>query len=113
MSTNQILSIWASDVIQSQYTFTDIFTGSLLAPMKIIFLDPAIFFANAYILLIYGIYYSLFEVFSIAYQQIYSYNLEEMGCWLLLLVMLYFCGLQYRYCQDICSTNQQRKKGEN
>ncbi|KAF7191731.1 Caffeine resistance protein 5 [Pseudocercospora fuligena] len=52
---------------------------SLLIPAKITVLDPAILFVNIYLCLIYGIYYSFFEVFPLVYGDIYHFNLLQSG----------------------------------
>ena len=77
----------ASEIAQADVSFRDVVTESLLVPMKITFLDPAILFANVYTSLTYGIYYSFFEAFPIVYQGIYGFNLGEMGCAFLAIIV--------------------------
>lgn len=69
---------WREITVQ-RHTPLDVFTESILTPLKITFLDPAMLFINVYSSLIYGIYYSFFEVFPLVYQNIYGFSLGEMG----------------------------------
>ncbi|CAG8157790.1 unnamed protein product [Penicillium olsonii] len=50
---------------------------SLLIPMRITLLDPAILFVNIYMMLVYGIYYSFFEVFPLVYEGLYGFSTGE------------------------------------
>ena len=43
------------------------------------FLDPAVFFTNAYTALVYGIYYSFFEAFPLVYGPLYGFNMGVTG----------------------------------
>jgi hypothetical protein len=40
---------------------------------------PQILFVNVYTALIYGIYYSFFEVFALVYPGMYGFNVGETG----------------------------------
>ncbi|PYH85722.1 MFS general substrate transporter [Aspergillus uvarum CBS 121591] len=68
-----------SEIKQKQLTVTAVAMEALYRPFQIVFLDPAILFFNVYTSLIYGIYYSFFEVFPIVYIDLYHFNLGEMG----------------------------------
>ncbi|THC92778.1 hypothetical protein EYZ11_007739 [Aspergillus tanneri] len=52
---------------------------ALVIPWKINALDPAILFSTVYISLVYGIFYSFFEVFPRVYGDIYQMNLGQVG----------------------------------
>jgi MFS transporter, DHA1 family, multidrug resistance protein len=80
-----------------------IFVDAVIKPVEIMFKDPAILFANVYTGLLYGIYYSFFEVFPLIYVPIYDFNLGETGLIFLTIVvgagiamMLYFAYIHFR-----------------
>ncbi|KAJ5102524.1 hypothetical protein N7532_003053 [Penicillium argentinense] len=77
----------AADVAQKDLSFHKVVRESLLIPLRITLLDPAILFLNCYTSLTYGIYYSFFEAFPIVYQGIYGFNLGEMGAAFLAIVV--------------------------
>lgn len=60
-STPKIQS--ASEIKRRNLTARDVIIFYFVKPFEIMFLDPAVFFTNAYTALIYGIYYSFFESF--------------------------------------------------
>jgi DHA1 family multidrug resistance protein-like MFS transporter len=68
-----------SEITQRKLTFSAVAAKSFYRPFQIVILDPAILFVNLYTSLIYGIYYSFFEVFPIVYLGIYGFNLGQMG----------------------------------
>ncbi|KAL9042422.1 MAG: hypothetical protein Q9180_000613 [Flavoplaca navasiana] len=68
-----------SEITQAKLTFREIAVGSLWRPIQIFCLDPAVFFAGVYTSLVYGIYYSFFEVFPLVYIDIYNFNFGQMG----------------------------------
>ena len=68
-----------SEIDQSQLTLNEVWVNTLWRPIQIMVLDPAVLFANIYSSLVYGIYYSFFEVFPIVYQGIYGFNLGQLG----------------------------------
>ncbi|KAI9037602.1 MFS transporter [Aspergillus affinis] len=76
-----------AEIAQSNLSFHTVVRESLLIPLKITFLDPAILFLNCYTSLTYGIYYSFFEAFPIVYQEIHGFNLGEMGLAFLAIVV--------------------------
>ncbi|KAJ9294919.1 hypothetical protein DTO271G3_6481 [Paecilomyces variotii] len=55
--------------------FRSILADALIKPIEIMVKDPAVLFTNVYTSLIYGIYYSFFEVFPLVYPPIYGFNL--------------------------------------
>ncbi|KAF4550593.1 putative benomyl/methotrexate resistance protein [Elsinoe fawcettii] len=48
-------------------------------PLRIMFTNPAIFFANFYTCLIYAIYYSFFESFPHVYLEVYGFDLQHLS----------------------------------
>jgi DHA1 family multidrug resistance protein-like MFS transporter len=68
-----------SEINQKRLTFSNVLAEAFFRPFQITILDPAILFVNVYTSLIYGIYYSFFEVFPIVYIGTYGFNLGQMG----------------------------------
>jgi DHA1 family multidrug resistance protein-like MFS transporter len=90
-----------SEIDQKKLTVSAVAVAALYRPVQIVILDPAVLFVNVYTSLIYGIYYSFFEVFPIVYIDIYGFNVGEMGlvflCILVALIIavpLYFLYLR-------------------
>ncbi|KAF4247572.1 hypothetical protein CNMCM8980_007210 [Aspergillus fumigatiaffinis] len=90
-----------SEIDQKKLTVSAVAVAALYRPVQIVILDPAVLFVNLYTSLIYGIYYSFFEVFPIVYVGVYGFNIGEMGlvflCILVALVIavpLYFLYLR-------------------
>ena len=52
---------------------------ALIKPLEITIKDPAIAFVNMYTALVYGIYYSFFEVFPLVYTGYYHFSLGIIG----------------------------------
>ncbi|KAE8141021.1 MFS general substrate transporter [Aspergillus pseudotamarii] len=77
----------AAELTQSHISFHDIIRESLLTPIKITLLDPAILFVNIYTSLVYAIYYTFFEAFPLVYMDIYNFNLGQMGTAFLAIVI--------------------------
>lgn len=77
-----------SEIDQASMTTNQVVRENLLRPFQINILDPAVGFTSVYIGLIYGIFYSFFEVFPLVYgsglpqpnvTQGYGMNLGEQG----------------------------------
>ncbi|KAL6697851.1 major facilitator superfamily domain-containing protein [Trichoderma pleuroticola] len=66
-----------------------IFLDALIKPLEITMKDPAVLFVQVYTAIIYGIYYSFFEVFPLVYPVFYGMNLGEVG--LVFLCILVSC----------------------
>ena len=64
----------AAEIAHAGKTFKDIVMESLLVPARLTVLDPAILFANVYMMLVYGIFYSFFESFPLIYGPMYGFN---------------------------------------
>lgn len=67
----------AAEVTQTSLSFADGIAEALLMPARITALDPAILFANIYMMLVYGIYYSFFESSPLVYGPVYGFNLLQ------------------------------------
>ncbi|KAL8990319.1 MAG: hypothetical protein Q9169_008149 [Polycauliona sp. 2 TL-2023] len=52
---------------------------ALIKPLEITIKDPAIAFVNLYSSIVYGIYYSFFEVFPLVYGPMYGFNIGQTG----------------------------------
>ena len=68
-----------SEINQSKLTVSEVARESLYKPLQILVQDPAVLFASVYTALVYGIYYSFFEVFPLVYIDIYGFNSGELG----------------------------------
>ena len=68
-----------SELEQSQLSTGAIAREALWRPVQINMLDPAILFTSIYTMLIYGIYYSFFEVFPIVYNDRHGFNAGQLG----------------------------------
>ena len=81
---------------------------ALIKPFEITIKDPAVLFTNVYTALIYGTYYSFFEVFPLVYGPMYGFNLGETGVVFTCIVVgcvlamgIYFYYLLYMLIPDI------------
>lgn len=88
-------------------TASAIALDALIKAFEIMFKDPAVLFTNVYTALIYGIYYSFFEVFPLVYGPLYGFNIGETGvvitCIIVACVLamgIYFYYLQYMLIPD-------------
>lgn len=68
-----------SEIDQKHLKPTAVLVDAIIKPMEITIKDPAIAFVNVYTAIIYGIYYSFFEVFPLVYPVYYGFNLGEIG----------------------------------
>lgn len=68
-----------SEIDQSELTVKEVANDALWKPIQILVQDPAILFAAVYTSLVYGIYYSFFEVFPLVYIGLYHFNYGQMG----------------------------------
>lgn len=99
-----------SEIAQHHSTMKDIVVEALLMPTRITCLDPAILFANVYMMLVYGIYYSFFESFPLVYGPMYGFDLLQsnlafipLGIGSVIGLLLYTAYLYYyRVCQRPC-----------
>ncbi|KAJ6156927.1 hypothetical protein N7497_005812 [Penicillium chrysogenum] len=78
-----------SELDQRNMRVSDIAVDALIKPMEITIKDPAVLFVQIYTAIIYGIYYSFFEVFPLVYPVDYNMNLGQIG--LVFLCVLVSC----------------------
>ncbi|KAF5716783.1 cycloheximide resistance [Fusarium mundagurra] len=80
-----------SEIDQRHMKVSAIAVDALIKPMEITIKDPAVLFVQVYTAIIYGIYYSFFEVFPRVYPVYYNMNLGQIG--LVFLCVLVSCML--------------------
>lgn len=68
-----------SELNQKNLTAGEIAKNAFIKPIEINIKDPAILFTSIYSGIIYGTYYSFFEVFPLVYGGVYGFNLGEIG----------------------------------
>ncbi|KFY46609.1 hypothetical protein V495_02359 [Pseudogymnoascus sp. VKM F-4514 (FW-929)] len=68
-----------SEIDQAKLSTREIAVDALIKPMEITIKDPAILFVNVYTAIIYGIYYSFFEVFPLVFPVFYGFSLGTIG----------------------------------
>ncbi|KFY84390.1 hypothetical protein V500_09353 [Pseudogymnoascus sp. VKM F-4518 (FW-2643)] len=68
-----------SEIDQAKLSTREVVVDALIKPMEITIKDPAILFVNVYTAIIYGIYYSFFEVFPLVYPVYYGFSLGIVG----------------------------------
>lgn len=97
-----------SQIDRRGLTASAIIFDALIKPFEIMFKDPAVLFTNVYTALIYGIYYSFFEVFPLVYGPLYGFNIGETGVVFTCIVVgcilamgIYFYYLQCMLIPDI------------
>ncbi|EAU36116.1 conserved hypothetical protein [Aspergillus terreus NIH2624] len=80
-----------SEIDQRNMRISDVTVDALIKPLEITIKDPAVLFVQIYTAIIYGIYYSFFEVFPLVYPVDYNMNLGQIG--LVFLCILVSCIL--------------------
>lgn len=80
-----------SEIDQRNQKMSAVFLDALIKPIEITIKDPAVLFVQIYTAIIYGIYYSFFEVFPLVYPVYYHMNLGQIG--LVFLCILISCLL--------------------
>jgi DHA1 family multidrug resistance protein-like MFS transporter len=68
-----------SEIDQTNLTPRAIATEALWRPFELMLLDPSIAFTAVYTAIVYGIFYSFFEAFPLVYNNMYGFNLGELG----------------------------------
>ncbi|OAA68991.1 Major facilitator superfamily transporter [Cordyceps fumosorosea ARSEF 2679] len=91
-----------SEIDQRSKTVSATFVDALIKPLEITLKDPAVLFVQIYSAIIYGIYYSFFEVFPLVYPVYYDMSLGQIGLVFLCIliscligVVAYFCYLYF------------------
>ncbi|KAF3915648.1 hypothetical protein ABW21_db0209409 [Orbilia brochopaga] len=93
-----------SELDQQGLTAKSVTYEALVRPWILNALDPAILFTTVYVMIVYGIYYSFFEVFPIVYIDGYGMNIGQMGLVFLVIAVAvliaipsYFAYLKYHF----------------
>lgn len=68
-----------SEIDQGNLSFGSVVRNQLIKPVEITFKDPSVFFINLYTAYVYGLYYSFFEAFPLAYINVYGFNTGELS----------------------------------
>ncbi|TVY22234.1 Caffeine resistance protein [Lachnellula hyalina] len=68
-----------SEIDQRNLKPASILVDAIIKPIEITIKDPAILFVNLYTAILYGIYYSFFEVFPLVYPPMYGFSLGMTG----------------------------------
>ncbi|KAL8700850.1 MAG: hypothetical protein Q9201_005220 [Fulgogasparrea decipioides] len=68
-----------SEIAQKDLKPSAVAIDALIKPLEITIKDPAVAFVNIYASIVYGIYYSFFEVFPLVYGPMYGFNIGETG----------------------------------
>ena len=80
-----------SEIDQAHIKPSKVLVSAFIKPLEITVKDPAIAFVNLYTALVYGIYYSFFEVFPLVYPVYYGFSLGTVG--VLFTCILIACGI--------------------
>ena len=86
-----------SEIDQKNMKPGKILIDAIIKPMEITVKDPAILFVNIYTAIIYGIYYSFFEVFPLVYPVYYGFSLGLIGVVFTCILVACFIGIAI-YC---------------
>ncbi|KAK9234175.1 caffeine resistance protein 5 [Lipomyces kononenkoae] len=68
-----------SEIDQGHMKISGIAIDALIKPLEITLKDPAVMFVQVYSAIVYGIYYSYFEVFPLVYPVFYDMSLGQVG----------------------------------
>ena len=82
-----------SEIDQQNMSLSAIAVDALIKPMEISIKDPAILFVQVYTAIIYGIYYSFFEVFPLVFPVYYNMNTGETGLVFLCILVACMAGV--------------------
>ncbi|TQV96559.1 hypothetical protein V2A60_003052 [Cordyceps javanica] len=87
-----------SEIDQRSQKMSTIFVEALIKPLEITLKDPAVLFVQIYSAIIYGIYYSFFEVFPLVYPVDYHMNLGQIGLVFLCILIACLIGVAAYFC---------------
>ncbi|OXV12129.1 hypothetical protein Egran_00110 [Elaphomyces granulatus] len=82
-----------SEINRKGIKFGKVLLDALIKPLEIMVKDPAVLFTNIYTSLIYGIYYSFFEVFPLVYPPIYGFSLGLTGTTFICIIVACLLGV--------------------
>ncbi|KGO66723.1 Major facilitator superfamily domain, general substrate transporter [Penicillium italicum] len=91
--TNRFMA--QSEIDQRNMRVSDVAIDALIKPMEITIKDPAVLFVQIYTAIIYGIYYSFFEVFPLVYPTDYNMNLGQIGLVFLCIMVSCIIGIAF------------------
>lgn len=87
-----------SEIDQRNMKVSAVAIDALVKPMEITIKDPAVLFVQIYTAIIYGIYYSFFEVFPLVYPVDYGMNLGQVGLVFLCILVSCIIGIAIYFC---------------
>ncbi|EGX94730.1 Major facilitator superfamily transporter [Cordyceps militaris CM01] len=87
-----------SEIDQRSQKMTTVFLQALIKPLEITLKDPAVLFVQIYSAIIYGIYYSFFEVFPLVYPVYYHMSLGQIGLVFLCILISCLIGVVGYFC---------------
>ncbi|PWY75447.1 major facilitator superfamily transporter [Aspergillus heteromorphus CBS 117.55] len=94
VGTDRFLS--QSEIDQKELKPLAIAIAAIIKPIEITIKDPAVLFVQVYTAIVYGIYYSFFEVFDLVYPPMYGFTLGTIGLvFLCILVACFLAVLSY------------------
>lgn len=82
-----------SEIDEKGLNPTSVLVNALIKPIEITIKDPAIAFVNVYTSLVYGIYYSFFEVFPLVYPVMYHFSNPSIGIVFLCILVACIIGV--------------------
>ncbi|KAL6713226.1 hypothetical protein ACLMJK_009347 [Lecanora helva] len=82
-----------SEIDQKGMKPSTVAVNALIKPFEITIKDPAIAFVNIYTAIVYGIYYSFFEVFPLVYPVMYHFSLGIVGVVFLCILVACLSGV--------------------
>lgn len=68
-----------SELYESKLAWKQVALETLVKPWEINILDPAVLYTTFYTGLVYGIFYTFFEVFPLVYEDIYGFDAGQMS----------------------------------
>ncbi|KAJ4304878.1 hypothetical protein N0V90_000406 [Kalmusia sp. IMI 367209] len=97
-----------SEIDRRGMALSNVILNAIWKPLEITLKDPAILYINIYTALIYGIYYSFFEVFALVYPVMYGFNVGETGTVFVCIIVgciismaIYFSYLHFYLVPDV------------
>ncbi|CAN8102855.1 unnamed protein product [Discula destructiva] len=82
-----------SEVDQRNMKTSAVLVDAFIKPLEITLKDPAILFVQVYMAIIYGIYYSFFEVFPLVYPVYYNMSAGQIGLVFLCILVACLIGI--------------------
>ncbi|PYH87530.1 major facilitator superfamily transporter [Aspergillus ellipticus CBS 707.79] len=89
--TDRLMS--QSEIDQREIKPLAVAVDAIIKPIEITIKDPAVLFVQVYTAIVYGIYYSFFEVFPLVYPPMYGFTLGTIGLVFLCILVACFLGV--------------------